>query len=138
MPTWHASPSAGVSTSTRRLAFAHLMWRHGLSAMTSGDHTILNSGSAVGQDVFPFKTSIAMLMPSLPLRAAHPLIRSLRVASHRFQCQTVQNSTRGFDHDGSAALYVPALVDFSRCGRSAQPRDGHAAKFWSVSALDPS
>src|SRR5882757_8133936 len=100
--------------------------------MISGDHTILNSGSAVGQDVFPFKTSISMLILSSPLRAAHPLIRGLRVASHGFQCQTVQNSTRGIDHDGGATLTLPALVDFSRCGDSAQPRHGHAAKFWPV------
>src|ERR1700733_3176638 len=116
MPTWHASPSSGVSTSTRRSGFAHLTSRHGFPAMTSGDQTISNSGFAVGQDVFPFKTSISMLILSLPLRTAHPLIRGLQVASHRFQCQTAQNSTRGIDHDGGATLTLPALVDFSRCG----------------------
>jgi hypothetical protein len=41
--------------------------------MISGDHTILNSGSAIGQDVFPFKTSISMLIGSSPLRLAHSL-----------------------------------------------------------------
>src|ERR1700712_3471431 len=138
MPAWHASPSPGVSTSTRRSAFAHLTSRHGFPAMISGDHTILNSGSATGQDVFPFKTSISMLMLSSPLRAAHPLIRGLQVASHGFQCQTVQNSKRGIDHDGGATLDIPALVDPSRCSHFAEPRDGHAAKFWAVSALDHS
>ena len=40
--------------------------------VVSGDHTILNNGSAIGHDVFPFKTSISMLICLTSARSASP------------------------------------------------------------------
>jgi hypothetical protein len=45
----------------------------GSVATTSGGQTASNSGSAIGQDASPFRTSISMLMALAPARAARAL-----------------------------------------------------------------
>src|SRR3954468_5677138 len=107
-------------------------------AMYAGDHTMLNSGSTAGHDVFPFKTSISILICLSPLRPAHLL--HTRDADGKLELPGPGSKIpglRGITHDRRAALILPALVDFGRSGRPAQPRNGHAAKLWAVSALDP-
>src|ERR1700756_670170 len=68
MPIWQARPPSGASISTRRSAWAHLMWpQRRISALSDGQ-TASSSGSAIAHDSFPFKTSISMLISLLTFR----------------------------------------------------------------------
>src|SRR6476661_5111388 len=86
MPTWQASPgwaaSSGASISTRRSAWAHLIWPQGNFSITSRGQTACISGSARGHDAFPFRTSISMLM-SLLVAGAPSVIRWTRTGVTR-------------------------------------------------------
>src|SRR5258708_69580 len=62
MPVWHARPPSGASISTRRSAWAHLMWPRRCISALSGGQTASSSGSAIAHDSSPFKTSISILI----------------------------------------------------------------------------
>src|SRR5437870_5645027 len=79
--------------------------------MISGDHTILNSGSATGHDVFPFKTSISKL---ISLTSAPGAVLHTRHADGKLAIPVPLSAKfRGFEESLMKAAQLSAVQRWS-------------------------